>query len=73
LITKEQKFAKDNKMKLFVGGDFNCRLKRCDENSSVVGPCASGIRTSENGELLVDMAKSCGLRVENTFFRKQIK
>jgi hypothetical protein len=30
------------------------------------------VKTSENGELLTEMAISCGLRVENTFYRKKL-
>ena len=71
-IEKEKKFAREKKMELLIGGDFNCRLKSTEEYKSVVGIYATVVKMSENGDLLTEMAISCGLRVENTFYRKDL-
>ena len=64
--------AEKRKHELIVGGDFNCRLHRTEENGKTVGCYTSSTVTSENGDLLIDLADACNLRVENTFYKHKL-
>jgi len=71
-IEKATVEAEKRRFELVIGGDFNCRLNRTDENEKTVGCYTSSKVTSENGELLIDLAEACNLRIENTFYKHKL-
>jgi len=67
-----KKIAETKKYQFIIGGDFNCRIGKNDECRNIVGIYASAHHTSESGELLMELAASRGLRIENTFYKHKM-
>ena len=60
---------------LMIMGDFNCRIGKASRDlyPKVLGPyLAHEGSTSENGERLLDLCQTVGMRVENSFYRKPL-
>ena len=67
-----KEIAETKKYQFIIGGDFNCRIGKNDECRNIVGIYASAHHTSESGELLMELAASRGLRIENTFYKHKM-
>lgn len=59
--------------RIIIGGDFNCRIGEDPEPlRKAVGKWTSTVKTSENGEILIDFCHMNNLRIMNSFFRHKL-